>query len=122
MKTIASLALISAALVGSAAYAQDVQTQPVTRAQVIAELQAARDAGQLSVAETDYPPAIAQHNFESRAQVVSELQAARAAGQLSYTETDYPPVHAVASSKTRDQVIAELHAAKASGNLVEPTA
>ena len=122
MKTIASLALISAALVGSAAYAQDVQTQPVTRAQVLAELQAARDAGQLSYAETDYPPAQAVTSTKSRAEVVAELQAARGAGQLSYLETDYPPVQAVESTETREQVIAELHAAIAHGEDINPGA
>lgn len=73
MKTIASLLLISASLAGSAAFAQDNETRTPTRAQVIAELQAAQAAGQLSVGESDYPPAIQHTSSLTRAQVVAEL-------------------------------------------------
>ena len=122
MKTIASLLLISASLAGPAAFAQANETHTLTRAQVVAELHAARAAGQLSVGESDYPPAIQHTSSLTRAQVIAELQAAQAAGQLSVGESDYPPVRNETSSVTRAQVVAELQAAKAAGQLIEPGA
>ncbi|NYT85214.1 DUF4148 domain-containing protein [Pollutimonas harenae] len=122
MKTLASLLLISASLIGTTAYAQDTQTNSTTRAQVVAELQAARAAGQLSVGELDYPIAINQTSSLSRAQVVAELAAAKAAGQLSVGELDYPIASSHPSTVTRAEVVAELYAAKAAGQLVEPEA
>ncbi|NYT60641.1 DUF4148 domain-containing protein [Alcaligenaceae bacterium] len=83
MKTFASLLLISATLTGTAVYAQDNQSTSVTRAQVVAELQAAKAAGQLSVGELDYPPTVHHASSVTRAEVVAELQAAIDAGELS---------------------------------------
>ncbi|TKR54294.1 DUF4148 domain-containing protein [Allopusillimonas ginsengisoli] len=122
MKTFASLLLISATLTGTAVYAQDNQSTSLTRAQVVAELQAAKAAGQLSVGELDYPPVINQTSTLTRSQVVAELQAAKAAGQLSVGELDYPPTVHQASSVTRAEVVAELQAAIAAGQLSDPAA
>ena len=66
MKTLASLLLISATFAGTAAYAQEPsgeldyppaisQTSSLTRAQVVAELQAAKAAGQVTFGEIDEP-------------------------------------------------------------------
>jgi hypothetical protein len=55
----------------------------VTRAQAVAELNAAQAAHQLSLGELDYPPVRNQTSTVTRAQVVAELQAAKAAGQLT---------------------------------------
>jgi len=117
MKTLASLLLISATVAGTAAQAQDVQANALTREQVVAELQAARAAGELSVGEIDYPPAIAPAESLTRAQVVAELDAARAAGQISVGELDYPPAVSQTSSVSREQVVAELRAARAAGQI-----
>lgn len=82
MKTLTSLLLISATLAGPAAFAKVHETHTLTRAQVVAELQAAQAAGQLSVGELDYPPVRNQTSTVTRAQVVAEFQAAKAGGQL----------------------------------------
>jgi len=115
MKTVATTLIISAAMFAGAAQAE--QTTTVTRAQVVAELQQARESGQLTSGELNYPPAIVSSESKSRDQVLAELAAARAAGELSQGELDYPPVAAAESTKTRAQVVNELHEYLASGNV-----
>lgn len=122
MKTFSSLLLTAASLAGPAAFAQNNETQTMTRAEVVAELQTAQAAGRLSVGELDYPPAIQQTSSVTRALVLAERRAAQAAGQLSVGELDYPPVHNQTSTVTRAQVVAELKAAKSTDQLTEPAA
>src|SRR3546814_14959381 len=88
-----------------------------TRAQVVAELQAAQSQGLISSGELDYPLAAAPTSNVSRADVQAELAAAQAAGTISQGELDYPPVAAAESTKTRAQVQAELHNYIASGHV-----
>src|SRR3546814_4216338 len=104
MKTLASLLLISATVAGTAAYAQDNQTHSLTRAQVAAELQAAKAAGQVSFGDLDYPPVVNQASSLTRAQVVAELQAAKAAGQVVYGETEEAAIPVASSTLTREQI------------------
>ena len=116
MKTLASLLLISATFAGATAYAQDSQAESLTRAQVVAELQAAKAAGLVSFGDLDYPPALTHNSSASRSQVVAELRAAKVAGQVTYGDLDYPPVNAVADSTlTREQVHAEVVAIHKNG-------
>lgn len=115
MKKIATAAIVSLALLGSAAVHAAGVDEGKTRAQVVAELQAAKDAGQLSRGNLDYPPAFSQTSELSRAQVVAERDAAEAAGQISRGNLDYPPVTTAGVEKTRSQVIAERNAAEAAG-------
>lgn len=61
----------------------------VTRAQVQAEVIAARDAGQLYRSEVEYPE-LNQPSTLTRAEVRAEAIAARAAGLLDQSEVDYP--------------------------------
>lgn len=107
MKTAIATLIVSAAFVASAAQAAD--TSPTkTRAQVVAELQQARELGLLSRGELDYPPAHASTDHKSRDEVLAELAEAKATGQLSTGELDYPPVATSESNKTRAQVVQEM--------------
>ena len=89
MKNLASLLLISASLAGTAAYAQApsgeldyppevVQTSSLTRAEVVAELQAAKAAGQVTFGETEEPARQASASVLTRDEVQAEAAAARA--------------------------------------------
>jgi hypothetical protein len=93
MKTLASLLLISAALAGASAYAQEPS------------------------GELDYPPAISQIVSLSHAQVMAELEAAKAAGQLIFGDIDEPVTELATSSLTREQVRAETAAAREHGSV-----
>ncbi|MDS1139362.1 DUF4148 domain-containing protein [Pusillimonas sp. SM2304] len=116
MKTLASTLMISLAALAGAAQAAD---EPVkTRAQVVAELQAAQAQGLVSQGELDYPLAQAtDSNPKSRADVQAELAAARSANLISTGELDYPPVAAAESDKSRAQVQAELFDYVSSGQV-----
>ena len=120
MKTLASLLLASVALVGASAHAQDSQTQPLSRAQVVAELHAAQAAGQISTGRLDYPVAVKSTSSLTRAQVQTELQVARATGQISTGRLDYPVNVAPKSTLSRAQVVAQLKAAQAAGQIPHP--
>jgi len=78
---------------------------------------AAKQAGEVSFGELDYPPDRPAATHKTRAQVRAELDQARAAGQLSSGELDYPPEQRPATHKTRAEVRAELAAAKAAGEV-----
>lgn len=99
MKTLISALILSAAFVGAAQAGEldwppaQENTSSLTRAQVQAELQAARQAGQITYGEEEYPvSAYAEASTVSRAQVRAELDQARAQGLLTYGEEAYPPV------------------------------
>ncbi|CAM3948907.1 DUF4148 domain-containing protein [Bordetella tumulicola] len=92
MKTLASLVLISASLVGTAAYAQEPS------------------------GELDYPPEVVQTSSLTRAQVIAELQAAKAAGQVTFGDIDEPATQTASSTVTRAQVHAEAVEANQSPN------
>lgn len=106
MKTLVSALMISATVFAGAASAADSSTP--TRAQVLAELQQAKEAGLISNGEEAYPVAISAAKTKDRAQVQEELAAAIASGQISTGEQAYPLTAATGSSKTRAQVKAEL--------------
>ncbi|CAM4010376.1 DUF4148 domain-containing protein [Bordetella muralis] len=61
-----------------------------TRADVRAELAAARAAGQISDGEAPYPVPAAIASNKSRAEVRSELADAKAQGLITYGEQEYP--------------------------------
>lgn len=92
MNTFASTLLVSAALIGTTAY-----------------------AGQEPSGELDYPPAITQTTSLTRAQVHAELQQARAAGLVTFGEIEQPATQNAASTITRAQVQAQAQAARAHG-------
>lgn len=119
MKTVVSAIMISASVFAGAAHAAD--ESPVTRAQVVAEMQQAQSAGLISRGELDYPPAIVAADSKSRSEVQAELSAAIGAGQISIGESDYPPVAATGTAKTRAQVKAELfdYASSHTGDQIE---
>ncbi len=63
-----------------------------TSAQVSAELAQAKQNGQYTFGQEDYPPAVATTGaMESRAQVEQELQTAEMQGQMASDEESYPP-------------------------------
>src|SRR5690554_4368775 len=92
MKTLVSALMISFATFAGAAQAADEPAK--TRAQVVAELQAAQAQGLISHGELDYPLSQVANSYKSRADVQAELTAARSANQISKGELDYPPVAA----------------------------
>ncbi|OZI45224.1 DUF4148 domain-containing protein [Bordetella genomosp. 4] len=101
MKTIASVLLISASLAGTAAYAAEpsgeldypptiTQTSQLTRAQVIAELQQARAAGQVTFGDIDEPVTQVAASTVTRAQVHAEAVQANAHGPVAFDGEGYP--------------------------------
>jgi len=101
MKTLASVLLISASLAGTAAYAAEpsgeldypptiTQTSQLTRAQVIAELQQARAAGQVTFGDIDEPAPQVAASTVTRAQVHAEAVQANAHGPVAFDGEGYP--------------------------------
>ncbi|MCD0504503.1 DUF4148 domain-containing protein [Bordetella petrii] len=99
MKTLVSAVMLSMTMMG-AAYAAEpsgeldyppVQNSAstVTRAQVQAELQAAKAAGQVTFGETEQPAVHAAGAAPTRAEVRAEAQAARNQGDNAFGELDY---------------------------------
>ncbi|CAM4185651.1 DUF4148 domain-containing protein [Bordetella tumbae] len=101
MKTLASVLLISASLAGTAAYAAEpsgeldypptiTQTSQLTRAQVVAELQQARAAGQVTFGDIDEPVTQVAASTVTRAQVHAEAVQANAHGPVAFDGEGYP--------------------------------
>jgi len=90
----ASLAYLGSAQAGELDWPPaDTSVSSVSRADVQADLQAARALGQLASGEQEYPvTAYADAGDASRAAVRADLQAARHAGLTRSGELDYPPV------------------------------
>jgi hypothetical protein len=113
-------------LVAGAALAQQ-DAPALSRAQVVAELDAARAAGQLGImtGEDSGSFYLARQSTPSgvaRADVIAETTAAVAAGQLgAMTGEDsgsfYLASHSTPGTKTRAEVVAEMQAARAAGEL-----
>jgi hypothetical protein len=109
MKTIA-IALSAVAVFASATVSAQ-ETSQVTRAQVIAEYQAARAAGQLDVPSEAYPGNQVFVSTKTRADVKAELKLAQQRGEVTSGE-QYPADFASPSYKSRAQVRAELAVAR----------
>ena len=111
MKTAVSAVLISLSLAaaGAAQAASPANdTASLTRAQVVAQLNNARAAGQISEHEADpYPVAVASTDA-SRSAVVAQLAMARATGQLNQSESDPYPQVASSGNVPRAQVLEQL--------------
>ncbi|CAM4267147.1 DUF4148 domain-containing protein [Bordetella muralis] len=101
MKTIASVLLISASLAGTAAYAAEpsgdldypptiTQTSQLSRAQVVAELQQARAAGQITFGDIDEPVTQVAASTVTRAQVHAEAVQANTHGPVAFGGEGYP--------------------------------
>jgi len=132
-----SLPLALLALSASAAFAV-APAEPVTRAQVLAELQQARQSGELlangesSLKNNElFPGQYPQKTVSSeitRAQVLAELQQARQSGELLVNGESglknnelFPgqyPQESQSAGKTRAQVLEELHAAQRTGHVL----
>ncbi len=100
MKTLVSALMLSMTMIGSAAYAAEPSGEldyppvqhsasTVTRAQVQAELQAAKAAGQVTFGELEQPAAYAAGSAPTRAEVRAQAQAARDNGADAFGELDY---------------------------------
>jgi hypothetical protein len=101
MKTLASLLLISATFVGTTTYAHEASgeldyppaishTSSLTRAQVLADLQAAKAAGQVTFGEIDEPDTALAATSLTREQVRAEAAAAREHGPYAFGGQGYP--------------------------------
>ena len=108
MKTLVSAVMLSMTMIG-AAYAGEpsgeldyppaiTQTSSLTRAQVVAELQAAKAAGQVTFGELEEPVAHAAGLAPSRAAVRAEAQAARDSGADAFGELDYQASYSLADA------------------------
>ncbi|HYG45270.1 MAG TPA: DUF4148 domain-containing protein [Bordetella sp.] len=109
MKTLVSAVMLSMTMMG-AAYAGEpsgeldyppVQTtaSTVTRAQIQAELQAAKAAGQVTFGELEQPAAYAgAGSVPSRAAVRAEIQAAHDNGADAFGELDYQASYSLADA------------------------
>ncbi|CAM3948884.1 DUF4148 domain-containing protein [Bordetella tumulicola] len=108
MKTFVSAVMLSMTMMG-AAYAGEpsgeldyppvnTAASSVTRAQVQAELQAAKAAGQVTFGELEQPAAYAASPARTRAEVRAEAQAARDNGSDAFGELDYQASYDVTSS------------------------
>ncbi|MEF7614411.1 DUF4148 domain-containing protein [Aquincola sp. MAHUQ-54] len=123
MNTPSLVAAALAAFIGTAAFAQEAGVQQVvvqkTRAEVIAELQAAQARGERSFGDS-YGYDITARPFVStrtRAEVKAELAQARANGEIGFGDTYGYDVASkpFVSTKTRAQVQAEAAQALRSG-------
>ncbi|MCQ9615387.1 DUF4148 domain-containing protein [Paenalcaligenes niemegkensis] len=111
MKRIFSATVISlCATVGVVNAAADTD---VSRAQVLQELQEAKEAGTWSNNGLVHLMVAKAGNSKSRAEVRQELADAQAAGLVSHGELDYPLEYPTQSSKSRAQVLNELEAHRA---------
>ncbi|MBV7484000.1 DUF4148 domain-containing protein [Bordetella sp. BOR01] len=108
MKTLVSAVMLSMTMMG-AAYAGEpsgeldyppVQNTAsnVTRAQIQAELQAAKAAGQVTFGEQEQPAAHAAGPVPSRAAVRAETQAAHDNGADAFGELDYQASYSLADA------------------------
>jgi len=99
IKTLAAALVATAAFAGAAHAGEqdwppaDTSASTLTRAQVVADLQAARAQGLVSTTELGYPPVARQGATQlTREQVREQLHAAQAAGLEQTSDLDYPPV------------------------------
>ena len=99
LKTLAAAIAVSAAFMGAAQAGEldwppaDTSVSTLSRADVIADLQAAKAQGLVTTTELAYPPVAAQSASQlTREQVRQQLSAADAAGLNASGELDYPPV------------------------------
>ena len=130
MKVNQLVTLAALALAGGAALADEAPDAPLTRAEVVQSVLAARAAGTLAPAGPAYdgPPARTAAGTSSlltRAETNAEVLRARAAGALSHAgsvapeeEMAYARAHPVTSTLTRAQVNAEVLQARAHDQLV----
>lgn len=128
--TAALSAVFAGAITFSGTALAQTQERPLTRAEVIADLQQARASGELARQHSEsggYARLELRDNSSavSRAAVVAELKRAQAAGELdnAFRESashqfGQSPVKAQASGLTRAEVKAELDRARRSGELV----
>jgi hypothetical protein len=109
MKTLASLLLVSATVAATAAYALGPsgeldyppaisQITSLSRAQVMAEFEAAKAAGRLVFGEIDEPSIPIAESTLSREQVRAEAVAAHANGSYSFGELDYKAAFSVTAA------------------------
>ena len=107
MKTLVSAVMLSMTMMG-AAYAGEpsgeldyppIQSNigTVSHAQIQAELQAAKAAGQVTFGELEQPTAYAGAPVPSRAEVQAEARAARDNGSDAFGELDYQASNGVSS-------------------------
>ncbi|SUU82115.1 DUF4148 domain-containing protein [Alcaligenes faecalis] len=117
--TVACTVLIASSAAWAADGTAQVQGQSYSksRAQVVQELEQAREQGLISVAAHGYPK-VPQGPAKTRAQVVQELQEAQQAGLLDFADDEYPVLPAGSVHKTRQQVVQELEQARKQGRLL----
>ncbi len=117
--TVACTVLIASSSAWAADGSAQVQGQiySKSRAQVVQELEQAREQGLISVAAHGYPK-VPQGPAKTRAQVVQELQEAQQAGLLDFADDEYPVLPAGSTHKTRQQVVQELEQARKQGRLL----
>ncbi|MCQ9617942.1 DUF4148 domain-containing protein [Paenalcaligenes niemegkensis] len=93
-----------------------------TRAEVLQELEQARNQGLLHFADHEYPVIRTNGHRKTRAEVVHELEQARKQGLLDFADDEYPVTRIEGNSKTRSEVLQELEQARKQGllDIVDP--
>ncbi|KAA0892647.1 DUF4148 domain-containing protein [Pusillimonas sp. ANT_WB101] len=109
LRSIALASILVTASVGIA-NAANTHASSLSRAQVVAELQAAQQSGEILGDEVSVYPMIPDGPDKSRAQVVATLAAAQEAGHVLGDEASVYPMRTHGSAKSRTQVVNELHA------------
>ncbi|UXH79065.1 DUF4148 domain-containing protein [Roseateles amylovorans] len=128
MSKIISVAVVSSLFAGLIAFsgvaAAQASDKPLTREQVVAQLQAARASGELARVQSEngsFSPIEIGSSRVSRAQVIEELKRSQASGEIDAAFRDshaYPAplvTKSASSPVTREQVKAELERARKSG-------
>lgn len=110
MKTLVSAMIVTLSLSAGIAQASDA----VSRAEVLADLQLARQQGLTVDSEIGYPVDVATTS-KTRAQVEQELATAKSAGMVDHGEATPQAATSPGAYKTRQQVQRELQDYKASG-------
>lgn len=117
-----TLSLLAASALPVAAHPVSTTTEGGrSRAEVLAELEAARLDGSLAKMnrESSYAPEFDRPSTRDRAAVLAELEAARRSGLLAKMnrESSYAPEFDRPATRDRAEVLAELEAARADGSL-----
>jgi len=107
-KQLALTAAIAAALCTLSIAARADEQRPLTREEVVAQVLAARQSGELYVIESGGTVSHETAAPVSREKVLAELMAARQSGELYVIESGGLVSHEVAAPVSREKVIAEF--------------
>ena len=112
-KQLALTAAIAAALCTLSIAARADEQRPLTRDEVVAQVLAARQSGELYVIESGGAVSHEAAAPVTREQVIADLMAARQSGELYVIESGGSVSHEVAAPVSREKIVAEFLKARA---------